>query len=95
MVLIALSAKQRGTKFIKVRFGNILGSRGSVIPLFKQQIKTGGAVKITDKNIIRYFMNTWSNWASASDSICTGGNVLVLDMGKPVRIKDLADKMIA
>jgi len=58
MVLIALSAKQRGTKFIKVRFGNILGSRGSVIPLFKQQIKTGGAVKITDKNIIRYFMNT-------------------------------------
>ena len=49
MLLIALSAKQRGTKFSKVRFGNILGSRGSVIPLFKQQIKTGGAVKITDK----------------------------------------------
>ena len=56
MVLIALSAKQRGTKFSKVRFGNILGSRGSVIPLFKQQIMAGGALKVTDKNIIRYFM---------------------------------------
>jgi FlaA1/EpsC-like NDP-sugar epimerase len=56
MVLIALSAKQRGTKFSKVRFGNILGSRGSVITLFKQQIKASGAVKVTVKNIIRYFM---------------------------------------
>ncbi len=96
MVLQALSAKQNGTKFTMVRFGNVLGSSGSVIPLFKQQIKDGGPVTVTDENMIRYFMTIPEavELVIQAGAMGTGGDVFVLDMGKPVRIVDLAKKMI-
>jgi FlaA1/EpsC-like NDP-sugar epimerase len=96
LVLQALSAKQSGTKFTMVRFGNVLGSSGSVIPLFKQQIKDGGPVTVTDANIIRYFMTIPESveLVIQAGTMGTGGDVFVLDMGKPVRIVDLAKKMI-
>jgi FlaA1/EpsC-like NDP-sugar epimerase len=96
LVLQALSAKQSGTKFTMVRFGNVLGSSGSVIPLFKQQIKDGGPVTVTDANIIRYFMTIPEavELVIQAGTMGTGGDVFVLDMGKPVRIVDLAKKMV-
>jgi FlaA1/EpsC-like NDP-sugar epimerase len=96
LVLQALSAKQNITKFSMVRFGNVLGSSGSVIPLFKQQIKTGGPITVTDKNIIRYFMTISEavELVIQAGAMGTGGDVFVLDMGKPVKIYDLAKKMI-
>jgi FlaA1/EpsC-like NDP-sugar epimerase len=96
LVLQALSSKQSGTKFTMVRFGNVLGSSGSVIPLFKQQIKDGGPVTVTDINIIRYFMTIPEavELVIQAGAMGTGGDVFVLDMGKPVRIVDLAKKMI-
>jgi len=79
-----------------VRFGNVLGSSGSVIPLFKQQIKDGGPVTVTDANIIRYFMTIPEavELVVQAGAMGTGGDVFVLDMGKPIRIVDLAKKMI-
>ena len=96
LVLQALAAKQSGTKFTMVRFGNVLGSSGSVIPLFKQQIKEGGPVTVTDKDIIRYFMTIPEavELVIQAGAMGLGGDVFVLDMGKPVRIDDLAKKMI-
>jgi len=96
LVLQALAAKQSGTKFTMVRFGNVLGSSGSVIPLFKQQIKAGGPVTVTDKNIIRYFMTIPEavELVIQAGAMGLGGDVFVLDMGKPVRIDDMAKKMI-
>jgi FlaA1/EpsC-like NDP-sugar epimerase len=96
LVLQALSAKQSSTKFTMVRFGNVLDSSGSVIPLFKQQIKGGGPVTVTDVNIIRYFMTIPEavELVIQAGAMGTGGDVFVLDMGKPVRIDDLAKKMI-
>ncbi|SMN16780.1 UDP-N-acetylglucosamine 4,6-dehydratase [uncultured Candidatus Thioglobus sp.] len=96
LVLQALSVKQSGTKFTMVRFGNVLGSSGSVIPLFKQQIEAGGPVTVTDKNIIRYFMTIPESveLVIQAGAMGTGGDVFVLDMGKPIRIVDLAQKMI-
>ena len=96
LVLQALSAKQDTTKFSMVRFGNVLGSSGSVIPLFKHQIKVGGPVTVTDKNMIRYFMTIPEavELVIQAGAMGTGGDVFVLDMGKPVRIDDLARKMI-
>jgi len=96
LVLQALSSKQSATKFSMVRFGNVLGSSGSVIPLFKQQIKAGGPVTVTDKNIIRYFMTTSEavELVIQAGSMGLGGDVFILDMGKSVRIVDLAQKMI-
>ncbi|HIF35122.1 MAG TPA: polysaccharide biosynthesis protein, partial [Candidatus Thioglobus sp.] len=96
LVLQALSAEQSGTKFTMVRFGNVLGSSGSVIPLFKQQIKDGGPVTVTDENIIRYFMTIPEavELVIQAGAMGTGGDVFILDMGKPVRIDDLAKKMI-
>jgi FlaA1/EpsC-like NDP-sugar epimerase len=96
LVLQALSAKQSGTKFTMVRFGNVLGSSGSVIPLFKQQIKDGGPLTVTDANIIRYFMTIPEavELVIQAGTMGTGGDVFVLDMGQPVRIDDLAKKMI-
>jgi FlaA1/EpsC-like NDP-sugar epimerase len=96
LVLQALSAKQSGTKFTMVRFGNVLGSSGSVIPLFKQQIKAGGPVTVTDKNMVRYFMTIPEavELVIQAGAMGTGGDVFVLDMGRPVRIVDLAKKMI-
>jgi FlaA1/EpsC-like NDP-sugar epimerase len=96
LVLQALSAQQSGTKFTMVRFGNVLGSSGSVIPLFRQQIKDGGPVTVTDENMIRYFMTIPEavELVIQAGAMGTGGDVFVLDMGKPVRIDDLAKKMI-
>jgi len=96
LILQALSAKQSTTKFTMVRFGNVLGSSGSVIPLFKQQIKDSVPVTVTDKNIVRYFMTTSEavELVIQAGAMGTGGDVFVLNMGKPVRIDELAKKMI-
>jgi len=96
LILQALSDTQSETKFSMVRFGNVLGSSGSVIPLFEQQIKAGGPVTVTDKDITRYFMTISEavELVIQAGAMGTGGDVFVLDMGKPVRILDLAKKMI-
>jgi len=84
------------TSFAAVRFGNVLGSNGSVIPLFKRQIENGGPVTITDKRIIRYFMTIpeASQLVMQAGAMAKKGELFVLDMGKPVRIYDLAVNMI-
>ena len=96
LILQALAAKQSSTKFTMVRFGNVLDSSGSVIPLFKQQIKDGGPVTVTDKDIIRYFMLIPEavELVIQAGAMGTGGDVFVLDMGRPVSIDGLAKKMI-
>jgi FlaA1/EpsC-like NDP-sugar epimerase len=96
LILQSLAAKQSSTKFTMVRFGNVLGSSGSVIPLFKQQIKDGGPVTVTDVNIIRYFMTIPEavELVIQAGAMGLGGDVFVLDMGKPIKIYDLAKKMI-
>ena len=89
--------KPLGTCFSMVRFGNVLNSSGSVIPLFKEQIKNGGPVTVTDINITRYFMSIPEavQLVIQAGSMAKGGDVYVLDMGEPVRIVDLAKKMIS
>ena len=84
------------TKFAAVRFGNVLGSNGSVIPLFKKQIEKGGPITITDKRIIRYFMTIpeASQLVMQAGAMAQKGELFVLDMGKPVKIIDLATNMI-
>ena len=91
--------KKRGlqTQFITTRFGNVLGSNGSVIPIFRRQIESGGPVTITHKDIIRYFMtiNETSSLVLEAGCMGNGGEIYVFDMGKPVKIYDLAAKMIS
>ena len=96
LILQALSEKQKGTKFTMVRFGNVLDSSGSVIPLFKQQIREGGPITVTDKRITRYFMmiSEAVELVIQSGAMGQGGDVFVLDMGKPVSIDYMAKKMI-
>ena len=88
--------KEKRTKFSMVRFGNVLGSSGSVVPLFKKQILEGGPLTITHENIFRYFMTTSEAVELVIQSVmlAQGGDVFLLDMGEPIKIKDLAEQMI-
>ena len=96
MVLQGLHRRGTKTRFCMVRFGNVLASSGSVVPLFNEQIKAGGPVTVTHPEVIRYFMTIpeAAQLVIQAGSMAEGGEVFVLDMGKPVRICDLARRMI-
>ena len=96
MIIQHFAEVSKNTKYAAVRFGNVLGSNGSVVPLFKKQIEEGGPVTITDKNIIRYFMTIPEavSLIVQCGLFADGGEIFILDMGKPVRIMDLAEKLI-
>ena len=96
LVLQALANRQTETLFCMVRFGNVLGSSGSVVPLFRKQIKDGGPITVTHPDIIRYFMTIpeASQLVIQAGAMGKGGDVFVLDMGEPVKIVSLAQKMI-
>ncbi len=96
LVCQAASERQSGTTFSMVRFGNVLGSSGSVIPRFRKQIERGGPVTVTHPEITRYFMTIpeAAQLVIQAGAMATGGDVFVLDMGKPIRIADLADRIV-
>ena len=96
MVIQSLNVKSPNTKFSMVRFGNVINSSGSVIPLFLDQIAKGGPVTVTDKKVTRYFMTIpeASNLVLQSAEMANGGEVFILDMGEQLKIFDLAQKLI-
>ena len=96
MIIQSLASKSPKTCFSMVRFGNVLGSSGSVIPRFRQQIINGGPITLTHKDIIRYFMTIPEavQLVVQAGAMAKGGEVFVLDMGEPVRIYDLAERMV-
>lgn len=96
LILQAINDRKEKTIFTMVRFGNVLGSSGSVVPLFRDQIKNGGPVTVTHKDIIRYFMTIpeAALLVIQAGAMGKGGDVFVLDMGEPVRIAELAERMV-
>jgi FlaA1/EpsC-like NDP-sugar epimerase len=96
MVLQAFAATQTATNFVMVRFGNVLGSSGSVVPKFRQQIKDGGPITLTHLDITRYFMTIpeAAQLVIQAGAMASGGDVCILDMGQPVKISDLARRMV-
>jgi FlaA1/EpsC-like NDP-sugar epimerase len=96
LILQASNSRETTTRFCMVRFGNVLESSGSVVPLFREQIRKGGPITVTHREIIRYFMTIpeAAELVIQAGSMARGGDVFVLDMGDPVRIQDLACRMV-